>query len=94
MFGNKRALDRLVEIREKAADRDSAAKLREFIARAPAIREAQKLPVGFNLDPGKDEQRELQIRVAGTTQFESATMAADAFQIILWIPPQVQGKKP
>ena len=87
-LGNKRALDRLVEIREKAGDRDGASKLREFFARAPAIPERQKLPVGFNLDPGKDEQREIQIRVAGTAQAASAAMAADAYQIIFWIPPQ------
>jgi TPR repeat protein len=87
-LGNKRALDRVVEIREKAGDRDGAAKLREFLARAPAIPEQQKLPVGFNLDPGKDEQREMQIRVAGTGQMESAMMSADAFTIIVWIPPQ------
>jgi TPR repeat protein len=90
LLGNKRALDRMVEIRERAGDRDSAAKLREFIAHAPApaVREQVKLPVGFNFDPGKDEQREMQIRVAGTGQMASATNSADAFTVIVWIPPQ------
>jgi TPR repeat protein len=89
-LGNRRALDRLVEIRERAGDRDGAAKLREFFAHAPApeIREREKLPVGFNLDPGKDEQREMQIRVAGTGQMESAAVSGDAFTVIVWIPPQ------
>lgn len=87
-LGNKRAVDHLMEIREKAGDRDGAAKLREFFARAPEIREAPKLPVGFNLDSGKDEQRETQIRVAGTGQAASAAQAADAFEVIFWIPPQ------
>jgi TPR repeat protein len=91
-LGNKRAVDRLAEIREKAGDRDSALKLREFFARAPEIRAPEKLPVGFNLDPGKDEQREIQIRVAGTAQAASASMSADAFQIIFWIPPQQKNK--
>lgn len=93
-LGNKRALDRLVEIREKAGDRDGASKLREFFARAPETREWQKLPVGFNLDPGKDEQREIQIRVAGTGQAESASMAADAFEVTFWIPPQPKRGSP
>jgi len=73
---------------EKAGDRDGAAELREFFGRAPGVRAAPKLPVGFNLDPGKDEQREMQIRVAGTAQASSAAMAADAFEVIFWIPPQ------
>ena len=95
-LGNKRAVDHLAKIREKAGDRDGAAKLREFFARAPEMRAPPKLPTGFNLDPGKDEQREIQIRVAGTGQMASAAMAADAFQVILWFPPpqQGQGKKP
>ena len=87
-LGNKAAVGHLAEIREKAGDRDGAAKLREFFARAPEVRASEKLPVGFNLDPGKDEQREMQIRVAGTAQAASASMAADAFQVIFWIPPQ------
>ena len=87
-LGHKRALDRLVELREKAGDREGAAKLREFLAHAPAIREREKLPVGFNLDPGRDEQREIQIRVANAGQAASAAIAADAFQVIFWIPPQ------
>ena len=95
MLGNKRALDRLVEMSEKAGDRDSAAKLREFLAQAPGIRAAEKLPVGFNLDAGKDEQREMQIRAAGTGQAASAAMAADAFEVIFWIPPpQKRGSQP
>lgn len=65
----------------QSADAARNAKLREFFTRAPEIREWQKLPVGFNLDPGKDEQREIQIRVAGTAQAASASMAADAYQI-------------
>ncbi len=87
-LGNRRALDHLVEVRERAGDRDAASKLREFFARAPETREREKLPVGFNLDPGKDEQREMQVRVASTGQAASASMAADAFQVIFWIPPQ------
>lgn len=89
-LGNKRALDHLLELRERAGDRDGAAKLREFFAHAPApeVRAREKLPAGFNLDPGKDEQREMQIRVAGTAQAASAAMAADAYQVIFWIPPQ------
>jgi TPR repeat protein len=90
-LGNKRALDRLVENREKAGDRDAASKLREFFARGPEFRERPKWPVGFDLDPGKDDQREIQIRVANSGSVESAAMAADAFQIILWIPPQPKG---
>lgn len=77
-----------MEIREKAGDRDSASKLREFFAQTPGIRAAEKLSVGFNLDSGKDEQREMQIRSAGTGQAASAAMAADAFEVIFWIPPQ------
>jgi hypothetical protein len=72
----------------QSADAARNAKLREFFARAPEIPAAQKPPLGFNLDPGKDEQREIQIRVAGNAQAASASMSADAYQIIFWIPPQ------
>ena len=91
-LGNKRAVEHLAQIREKAGDRDGAAKLREFFTRAPEIPAAPKLPVGFNLDPGKDEQREMQIRVAGTGQVASAAMATGTFEVIFWIPPQ-QGQR-
>ncbi len=67
---------------------------RDEIARVPEIREREKLPVGCNLDPGKDEQREMQIRVAGTGQMASAAMAAHAFTIIVWIPPQNKASPP
>ena len=88
MLGNKRAVEHLVALNEKAGDRDTASKVREFFARPPEIRAAPQFPVGFNLDPGKDEQREMQIRVAGTAQASSAAMAADSFEVIFWIPPQ------
>jgi len=88
MLGNKRAVEHLVALNEKAGDRDGAAEVREFFARPPEIRAAPQFPVGFNLDPGKDEQREMQIRVAGTAQAASAAMAADSFEVIFWIPPQ------
>ncbi len=95
LLGNKRAVDYLVKMQERGGDRDGAAKLREFLAQAPGIREAPRLPLGFNLDPGKDEQREMQIRAAGTGQAASAAMAADAFEVIFWIPPtQKRGSQP
>lgn len=86
-LGNKRAVEHLAALSEKAGDREGAAKLREFFARQPEIRSAPKLPAGFNLDPGRDEQREMQIRVASTGVVAAAAMAADAYQVILWFPP-------
>jgi TPR repeat protein len=89
-LGNKRAVEHLAKMRERTGDLAGAAQLRELFARGPEIRAAEKLPVGFNLDPGKDEQRERRIRVAGTAQAASASMAADAFEVIFWIPPRTK----
>jgi hypothetical protein len=57
-------------------------------ARALETRAPASLPTGFNLDPGKDQQREMQIRVVGTGQVASAAVAGDALTVIMWIPPQ------
>jgi TPR repeat protein len=87
-LGNKRAVDRLVKLQERSGKGGDSAKLREFFAPVPPIREAPKLPVGFNLDAGKDEQREIQIRSAGTGVAASNAQSADAWDVIFWIPPQ------
>jgi hypothetical protein len=92
VLGNKRAVDQLVKLQERSGKAGDAAKLREFFAQVPPMREAPKLPVGFNLDAGKDEQREIQIRSAGTGVAASNAQAADAWEVIFWIPPKPKAR--
>lgn len=87
-LGDKRALDRLMELRRQAGDADAAAQLREYLGRPPVYTPAPKYPAGYDLDPGKDERREMQLRVMGTARAAANAVSADAFTVILWIPPR------
>jgi hypothetical protein len=49
-----------------------------------------KPPTGFNLDAGNDEQRERQIRVAGTGQALAAAVPADELMVIVYIPRKTE----
>ncbi len=86
LLGNERAADHLAAKYEKAGDSAKAAKVRELQALAAAApRPAPpKWPAGFNVDPGEDPQRTMQIRIAGTAQAQAAGVDMDMFNVIYW----------
>jgi hypothetical protein len=88
--GDRRALDRLVEMEQRAGNAAGAAQLRELLAQPSRRPVLPKPPTGFNLDAGNDEQRERQIRVAGTGQALAAAVPADELMVIVYIPRKTE----
>ena len=86
-FGNTRAADHVVAELERAGDRAAAAQLRALIERGYRVPPSETWPTGLVLDPGKDEQRAIRLRISGVAQAQAAMVAGDAFEVIFWVPP-------
>ncbi len=83
--------DRLAQ---KGYSRRAELFMRAFDEQARA-RPAPAWPTGLSLDPGEDEQRKIQTRVAGVAMAQAVALDAgigNVYEVIPWIP-EIDGKK-